>query len=413
MSEVWLTGGRLDLPNSKSNYARLLDDEYYFCCKDGAKNSRTRIINNALGNIDFCAMIRKTPEIIELQYKDLMVEAQQKLMSIHKYVNPELLGRSVQYLYTKETKSSTEIEKESTDEDKMRKFHRVLKTAGAIPLSKRRLLDVQHEIVRSNKKDKDYRTDEIYVGETRPSWHDGVEENIHYIGPKKEHVPNLMKGLLGMHRTLLLDNTLPPMMHAAILSFGFVYIHPFSDGNGRIHRYLIHDVLKSRKTIEQDFIIPVSATILLNNTKYDRVLEKLSKPVMALINYDLDEKDHSITINNDINFMYQYPDLTDHVVFLYEMMKTCISQDLMHEVIYIVKYDAVKKEIEKRYDIPNKELNLLITLVLQNNGTLSARKRKRFLGWIAEAEFQTLERAILTVLENINENSEKDELEKN
>jgi hypothetical protein len=52
-------------------------------------------------------------------------------------------------------------------------------------------------------------------------------------------------------------------------------------------------------------------------------------------------------------------------------------------------------------------------LVLQNNGTLSARKRKRFLGWIAEAEFQTLERAILTVLENINENSEKDELEKN
>ena len=265
----WLTGSRLDLPNSKSNYARLLNDEYYFCCKDGVKDTRTRIINNVLGNIDFCPMIRKTPEIVELQYKDLMKEAQQKLMQIHKYVNPELLGRSVQYLYTKETKSSTEIEKESTDEDKMRKFHRVLKTAGAIPLSKRRLLDVQHEIVRSNKKDEDYRADEIYVGETRPSWHDGVEENIHYIGPKKEHVPKLMSGLIGMHRALLLDDTLPPMMHAAILSFGFVYIHPFSDGNGRIHRYLIHDVLKSRKTIEQDFIIPVSATILQNNTKYD------------------------------------------------------------------------------------------------------------------------------------------------
>lgn len=406
----WLTGNKLDLPNSKSNYAPLLDEEYYFCCKEGVKDARTRIINNTLGNINFCPMIRKTPEIIELQYKDLMAEAQQKLMLIHKYVNPELLGRSVQYLYTKETKSSTEIEKESTDEDKMRKFHRVLKTAGTIPLSKRRLLDIQHEIVRSNKKDEDYRADEIYVGETRPSWHDGVEENIHYIGPKSEHVPKLMQGLFEMHRALLLDNTLPSMMHAAILSFGFVYIHPFSDGNGRIHRYLIHDVLKSRRTISQDFIIPVSATILLNNAKYDRVLEKLSKPVMALIDYDLDEKDHSITINNDINFMYQYPDLTDHVVFLYEMMKTSISQDLMQEVIYIVKYDAVKKEIEKRYDIPNKELNLLIALVLQNNGTLSIRKRKRFYGWIAEAGLKELERVILDVLEGINANTQGQEV---
>ncbi|MFC0220163.1 Fic family protein [Pseudochelatococcus lubricantis] len=26
---------------------------------------------------------------------------------------------------------------------------------------------------------------------------------------------------------------------AAVLAFGFVYIHPFEDGNGRLHRYLI------------------------------------------------------------------------------------------------------------------------------------------------------------------------------
>jgi hypothetical protein len=34
-----------------------------------------------------------------------------------------------------------------------------------------------------------------------------------------------------------------PVVAAAILAFGFVYIHPFEDGNGRIHRYLIHHVL--------------------------------------------------------------------------------------------------------------------------------------------------------------------------
>ena len=36
---------------------------------------------------------------------------------------------------------------------------------------------------------------------------------------------------------------LDAVIAAAILAFGFVYIHPFEDGNGRIHRYLIHHVL--------------------------------------------------------------------------------------------------------------------------------------------------------------------------
>ena len=36
---------------------------------------------------------------------------------------------------------------------------------------------------------------------------------------------------------------LNPVIAAAVLAFGFVYIHPFVDGDGRIHRDLIHHVL--------------------------------------------------------------------------------------------------------------------------------------------------------------------------
>lgn len=397
----WLTGNELDIESSSANYANLLDSRYYYTSQNGQKNSRTRIINNMLGNRDFCPMIRKVPEIKECESKDLMLVAQERLRAIHPVMNPELLGRSVEYLYTKETKSSTEIERESAPNAKMRKFYRVLKTSGSIPLSKRRLLDVQNEIVRSEKKDIDYRPDEIYVGETRLTWLEGFEENIHFIGPKQEQVPSMMKGLLEMHRSLLLDNSLPPMMHAALVSFGFVYIHPFTDGNGRIHRYLIHDVLKSRMTTDQDFIIPVSATILQRMLEYDRVLEVLSKPVMAIIDYDIDETSHSIEISNDIGYMYRYPDLTEHVLFLYRMMEVSISEDLLQEVLYIVKYDAVKKAIEGHFDIPNKELNLLIQLALQNNGKISKRKRERFTHWIREEELVGLERTICRLLEDI------------
>ena len=403
----WLMSKELSIENSQANYSELLDTKFYFTSANGVKNSRTRIINNCLGNKDFCPMIRKTPEVIEWASKNLVEVAQAELTQMHGSVNSELLGRSVEYLYTKETKSSTEIEKETPPEDKMRKFYRVLKTSGTINLSKRRLLDVQNEIVRSDKKDEDYRQEEIYVGETRVTWQDGYEENIHFIGPKYTHIPSMMNGLLEMHRSLLLDNSLPPMMHAAILSFGFVYIHPFSDGNGRVHRYLIHDVLKSRIKTEQDFIIPVSATIQQKPGEYNDVLEKISKPVMALINYDLDEKDHSITINNDIDYLYRYPDFTDHVLFLYKMMEASISKDLMQEVMYIVKFDVVKKAIEKLYDVPNKELNLFIQLALQNNGKIGKKKRKRFGAWINEASLQALEEIICNVLEDVNVQCEK------
>ena len=401
----WLTNEKLDIENSMSNYAHLLDDEFYYTSENGIKNSRTRIINNMLGNKEFCPMIRKTPEVLNYEKKDLMEMAQEKLNNLHSAINPELLGRSIEYLYTKETKSSTEIEKESTPTAKMRKFYRVLKTSGAINLSKKRLIDIQNEIVRSEKKDDDYRDEEIYVGETRLTWRDGFEENIHFIGPKHTSVPDMMNGFLNMHKSLLLDNTLPPMMHAAIVSFGFVYIHPFSDGNGRIHRYLIHDVLKSRITTEQDFIIPVSATILQRVKDYDKVLEYISKPVMALIDYEIDEKDHSITINNDIDYMYRYPDLTPHVIFLYKMMEASISGDLIQEVLYIVKYDGVKKIIEEKFDIPNKELNLFIQLALQNKGTISKKKRKKFAGWIDDKQLAALEKMICTLLEDIMEKS--------
>ncbi len=41
-----------------------------------------------------------------------------------------------------------------------------------------------------------------------------------------------------------------------------VYIHPFRDGNGRMHRCLIHHVLAERKFTPPDLVFPVSSVML-------------------------------------------------------------------------------------------------------------------------------------------------------
>jgi hypothetical protein len=398
----WLMDERLNIPDSNANYIKLFDEKFYFTLREGVRDQRTRVINNGLGNKQFCPMIRKTAEVLEWSDKDMMQLALHKLEKLKIWVDTDVLGRSVSYLYTKETKSSTELEKEDSREEKTKKFFRVLKSSGTIPLSKERLLFVQNQIVQGDKKDTDYRNSEIYVGTTRIT-PGGVDEDIDYIGPKFEHVPSMMDGLLKMHEALMMDNSLPAMMHAAIVSFGLVYIHPFSDGNGRSHRYLIHDILKSRNLSGEDLIIPVSAAILQRQKDYDKVLETLSQPVMAMTDYDLIvEENNKLVINNDLDYLYRYPDLTDHVCFLYKMMDSAITEDLLKEITFIIKFDSIKNFLNRSYDIPNKQLDLLTNVLLHNSGKISNSKRGKFRDWLQEAEIAKIEVDISSLLDDMN-----------
>ena len=56
------------------------------------------------------------------------------------------------------------------------------------------------------------------------------------------------KDIRDAHRRMEAGNV-APVVHAAAIAFGFVFVHPFEDANGRIHRFLIHNILaRSRFT---------------------------------------------------------------------------------------------------------------------------------------------------------------------
>ncbi len=65
---------------------------------------------------------------------------------------------------------------------------------------------------------------------------------VRFIPPRPEDVPDLMEAWMRLTRRLV-DNPVDPVVAAAVSSFAFVFIHPFEDGNGRIHRFLVHHVL--------------------------------------------------------------------------------------------------------------------------------------------------------------------------
>lgn len=56
--------------------------------------------------------------------------------------------------------------------------------------------------------------------------------------PAPELCQELMEELMAFAN--LPEREVDPLVAAAVTAFGFVFLHPFMDGNGRLSRYLIH-----------------------------------------------------------------------------------------------------------------------------------------------------------------------------
>ena len=86
-----------------------------------------------------------------------------------------------------------------------------------------------------------------------------------------------MMGLLETNSKLL-DDEIDAVLSATIIAFGFVNIHPFVDGNGRIHRYLVHHILAKKSFRSKELFSlfpPVSLIILEIIKKYWKVIPPL------------------------------------------------------------------------------------------------------------------------------------------
>ena len=372
-----------DLPDLKmGNYVDLLDTTKYYTSL-GKKSRRHRINNNLLGNQDFCPFVRRTVLLNEWEQKKL----NERAASIFKNAPDDIMTRAVHYLYTKETKSSYAIEREALNNDRISRFVRTLQSAGSSDfLNKDKLVWLQNQIVDKRFINTDYRTSQNYVGESV----NAGRETIHFISPKPEDIPKLMGGLTQCHERMM-ESKISPVIHAAVISFAFVFIHPFDDGNGRIHRLLIHHILAKTKFSPQGMILPVSATLLRNIKKYDETLESFSKVLMPLIEYRIDPKDGVLEVQNETSRHYKFVDMTriceDVFLFLEETIKT----DLPNELNFLIVYDRAKKAIQSIVDMPDQKIDQFVKFCLQNNGVLSSSKRRQYFDTLTDAEVSKME----------------------
>lgn len=379
-----LTGGKLDLKDvPPTGYVDLLDTRHQFTGQP-KKISRQRINDNLLGTPQYCPLIRRTPKLERLMKADLKTEA----AKIVENADPNLLARAVQFLYTKETKSSFAIEGERLSPRRGERFVEALRQAADFNVSsKPDFIKLQNLIVEPRYAESDWREVQNFVGQTMSDW----REQIYFVCPKPEDVSDLMSGWTAFVERAE-KSEIDAVLLAASAAFGFVFVHPFEDGNGRIHRFLVHHFLSRSEFTPPGILFPVSAVMLRNRRQYDAELEKFSAYIQPFIEYSM-SREGRMTVENETAHLYRFWDATAFAEYLYECVAETIQTDLKEEIGFLNVFDAALEAVAETVEMPDRKASLLVRFIMQNHGKLSNTKREKF-PELTEEEISLIEKAV-------------------
>lgn len=254
-------------------YCTALPAQSYFVRSTPERVKRWRVNNNLPGSADFCPLVRRTPAV----QKAIEFDLKSSLKALDQQFGTDILMRTASWLTFKESCASFLIEKESDQADRVQRFaHVIAQHCGHIenPLSSDSLRTLQAGILGEDALGLGLRLSPVFVGQATLR-----EDLVHYVAPPFTQVPHMLDGLSTFEAV---TRGAEPLVRAAVIAFGFVYIHPMRDGNGRLHRFLINDSLIRDQAIPDGVILPISATISSSidfRAGYNKTLGSFSKPL--------------------------------------------------------------------------------------------------------------------------------------
>ena len=357
------------------------------------RDARWRIEFNGLGDLSFCPIVRKTPALTRLLQKDILGQVQAFADSI----GDAMLERALSWAYLSETEGSFAIEGETPSHDKAALFAGLLKQAHEQrPLTEELLVELQNAAI-SNPFDKavQFRIEQNRLQKDVPG-----AAGVTYVPPWPDLAVELMDKLmaLGNHRTQQLD----PLVHAAVVSFAFVFIHPFMDGNGRLSRFLVHHCLGQSGRLPPQFLLPVSVAMKKHEAQYLQALTSFSKPARQLCRVTWAGDEHySYEWAEGADTWFRYMDLTSCAEFALCMAEAALDTHLRQEVDFLGLFDRVARVINDRYDLRSSDLTTLIVTIFQNGGKLSNNRRKRFAERVQAHVLDAIEIAVSQAMQGL------------
>ena len=373
-----------DLPAGK--YDDILDNKKYIVNDKYIKSKRHKINNNLLGVQNFCPIIKRDKK---LQYY-LDANLSNEILHVIGNVSKGLVRRASSFLLLSDSKASFEIEGERPPKNRIENWGKIINESGKVPLSINEIQRLHAILLGDSRFMKiGLRDSEVFLGDRDRDNYPLPE----FIGAKSKDLTQLLQDWIALDIKLT-NSEIDPILHAVIIAFSFVYIHPLEDGNGRIHRYLIHHVLANRDFYPKGMIFPISNVILDSIEKYRDILVSHSGVLMDLIEWRATE-DGNVKILNETDDLYRYFDCTKSCEFIYESVAKTIKETLPDELHYLSSFDKAYEEINEIIEMPDNKIKSLITFVLQNENKLSKNKKEKYYMQLTAQEIEIIENIIL------------------
>ena len=380
----WLTERRLGIEDlGKVRAVPVIDHELQFGLVEGTPISRQKVINNLPGTRSFCPLVRRTPAL----EKNRECGFDQRAREISGRTPPDILARAASFLLLSDSRSSFQIEGEQPPAQRIARWGQAIAEAAQVELSRAQLERLQRIVIGDSRfVHLGLRVEGGFVGAHDRRSGEPIPE---HISARAEDLPSLIEGIIAFDQ-LALAGKLDAVVAAATIAFGFVYVHPFDDGNGRLHRWLIHHVLARAGFNPPGLVFPVSAVMLRKIDVYQRVLERYSKPLLKLIEWRATDRGNVEVLNDTGNF-YRYFDATAQAEFLYDCVRETVEEDLPREVKYLESYDRFVARVQTLFDMPSSRLDLLWRFLAQNEGKLSQRTRAKEFAALTDNETSQIE----------------------
>ncbi|MFW9079096.1 Fic family protein [Pseudomonas sp. P2757] len=378
----WLTGETLRVPERiGGNYVDAINAALMVAASSDqiVKVPRWRVNDNLAGTRHFCPTVVKTEAVKSASDLDVPLLFGQLTQEF----GEALLLRAAAWMTLRESKASFAIEGEADRSTRIQRFADVLARRtgqGELPLTDTALAEMQEEILGTvtTLTRLGIRQSPVFVGETVR-----YQELVHYVAPPEADLEQMLEGI-----RVFLSRTQgqSPVMRSAVAAFAFVYIHPLADGNGRVHRFLINDILRRDGAIPDPVILPISAVITDDSGErraYDSVLDQVSKPLMQNIRdqvrFASTRTQYPDGVVSNIEFsdydkarpLWRYPDLGPHVVFISNIVRRTITEQMREESKYLRSHSQARLAIKEIVEMPDHQADRLLRSIEQNKGQLS------------------------------------------
>lgn len=380
-----LTGRTLDVGDAPHATAvDLLDPKRYFTGRPRL-SKRHRVRDNLLGTTRFSPVIRRTAALEQFIALDLAGTAHATVGR----TGGHLVSRAASFLLLADSRASFQIEGERPPRNRLERWGRAVLQAGRHRLTLEEIVRLHGVLIEDTRFVRaGLRPDGVFLGE-RDHLGDPLPE---FIGARAQDLTDLMTGMLEANDRMR-DDGIDPVLQAAATAFAFVYVHPFQDGNGRLHRCLIHHVLAERRFTPPGLVFPVSAVMLDRIDAYRTTLQAHSAPLMPFIEWR-STPERNVEVLNDTADLYRYFDATANAEFLYACVRRTVEEDLPREISYLRRHDQAITRIMEFVEMPDRIAENLVLFIRQNKGALSRRRRDDEFAQLRDDEVEAIERIV-------------------